>query len=178
MSSLPSMPDDQGTLLLLDESGQILDELPYDHHWHSPLLANEEGVSLERIQRRLTHGTGFQLDFRRFFRRFGTPTDKNSESFPEAGGKDLLQVEPKIFSPDNDGYQDFCFIKYHLTQNGFTGNISIYDINGRAVRQLANNSTMSTDGSFSWDGLDDALNPLPMGHYVILRGSFYVKTVK
>ena len=174
MSSLPSMPDDQGTLLLLDESGQILDELSYDHHWHSPLLANEEGVSLERIQADQPTAQASNWTSAASSAGFGTPTDKNSESFADAEGKDLLQVEPKIFSPDNDGYQDFCFIKYHLAQNGFTANISIYDINGRAVRRLANNSTISADGSFRWDGLDDALNPLPMGHYVICVDLFTV----
>ena len=174
MSSLPSMPDDLGTLLLLDETGQILDELPYDHHWHSPLLANEEGVSLERIRADDPTAQASNWTSAASSAGFGTPTDKNSESFADAGGKDLLQVEPKIFSPDNDGYQDFCFIKYHLTQNGFTANISIYDINGRVVRQLANNSTIAADGSFRWDGLDDALNPLPTGHYVICADLFTV----
>lgn len=174
MSSLPSMPDDQGTLLLLDERGQILDELPYDHHWHSPLLANEEGVSLERIQADQPTAMASNWASAASSAGFGTPTDKNSESLADAGGKDLLQAEPRIFSPDNDGYQDYCFIKYHLTQNGFTANISIYDINGRAVKRLANNSTISADGSFRWDGLDDALNPLPMGHYVICVDLFTV----
>jgi hypothetical protein len=174
LSSLPSMPDDLGTLLLLDESGQILDELSYDHHWHSPLLADEEGVSLERIQADQPTNLASNWASAASSAGFGTPTGKNSESFADAGGKDLMQAEPKIFSPDNDGYNDYCFIKYHLTQNGFTANISIYDINGRAVRRLANNSTISTDGSFRWDGLDDALNPLPMGHYVICVDLFTV----
>ena len=31
-------------------SGDILDELDYDHHWHNPLLGNESGVALERIR--------------------------------------------------------------------------------------------------------------------------------
>jgi hypothetical protein len=175
VSTLPSMPDDQGTILLLNEAGQILDELPYDHHWHSPLLANEEGVSLERIQADKPTAKASNWTSAASTVGFGTPTYKNSESFAEAGDMDLISVEPKIFSPDNDGYQDFCFIKYHLAQVGFTANIFIYDINGRMVRRLANNSTLSREGSFRWDGLDDTLNPLPMGHYVICVDLFTVQ---
>jgi hypothetical protein len=174
MSSLPSMPDDHGTLLLLDGTGRIMDELPYDHHWHYPLLADEEGVSLERIRADGPTAAADNWTSAASSAGFGTPTEKNSESFQGAGGNDLFQAEPEIFSPDNDGYQDFCFIRYHLTQNGFTASITIYDINGREVRMLANNNTISGDGSFRWDGLDDQRNPLPMGHYVICEDLFTV----
>ncbi len=174
MSALPSMPDDQGTILLLNAAGEVLDELPYDHHWHSPLLANEEGVSLERIQPDKPTALASNWSSAASSAGFGTPTYKNSESFSDGEGKDQVSVEPKIFSPDNDGYQDFCFVKYQLPQTGFTANIFIYDMNGRVVRQLANNSTLSMEGSFRWEGLDDTLNPLPMGHYVICVNLFSV----
>ncbi|MDP4129153.1 MAG: hypothetical protein Q8918_13300 [Bacteroidota bacterium] len=174
MSALPSMPDDQGTLLLLDESGMVLDELPYDHHWHSPLLANEEGVSLERISTEKPTALASNWASAAATAGFGTPTYKNSESFTGTEADAEVSVEPRIFSPDNDGYNDYCFVKYHQLPGGFTANISIYDINGRPVRQLANNSTLGTEGNFRWDGLDDTLNPLPMGHYVICVDLFSV----
>ncbi|MEJ0083330.1 MAG: lamin tail domain-containing protein [Puia sp.] len=49
LSSMPSLPDDMGKVVLLNTSADIIDELDYDHHWHSPLLSNESGVALERI---------------------------------------------------------------------------------------------------------------------------------
>jgi hypothetical protein len=175
MSGLPSMPDDQGTILLLNEGGQILDELSYDHHWHFPLLANEEGVALERIQADRPTQAADNWASAASSAGFGTPTAKNSASFSEQETTDQISAEPKIFSPDNDGYQDYCFVKFHLAQPGLVANISIYDINGRMVRQLTNNSTLGMAGSFRWDGLDDGLNPLPTGHYVICVDLFSVE---
>jgi Lamin Tail Domain len=174
MSGLPSMPDDQGTILLLNEGGQILDELSYDHHWHFPLLANEEGVALERIQADRPTQAADNWASAASSAGFGTPTYKNSASFSEQETTEQISAEPKIFSPDNDGYQDYCFVKFHLAQPGLVANISIYDINGRMVRQLTNNSTLGMAGSFRWDGLDDGLNPLPTGHYVICVDLFSV----
>src|SRR4029077_15697372 len=49
LSSLPSLPDDHGNIVLLNQPGNIVDELEYDHKWHFALIDNEQGVALERI---------------------------------------------------------------------------------------------------------------------------------
>ena len=46
---MPSLPDDKGTVLLLNIQGIIIDELQYDAKWHFPLIDNAEGVALERM---------------------------------------------------------------------------------------------------------------------------------
>jgi Lamin Tail Domain len=167
LSAIPSLPDDQGKVVLLNNSGEIIDELDYDHHWHSPLLVNESGVALERIRPDLPTALSSNWTSAAAPVGFGTPGYKNSESSSDSPGSGFISIEPKIFSPDMDGYQDFCFIKYHLPTAGFMGSISIYDITGRMVCKLVNNILWSTSGSFRWDGLDDQQNLLPMGHYVI-----------
>ncbi len=48
-----------------------------------------------------------------------------------------------------DGYQDFCFINYHLPAAGYMGSISIYDISGRMVRKLVNNVLWAIKRNFS-----------------------------
>src|SRR4051812_9003570 len=47
--SLPSFPDDEGTVVLLNKGDSIIDELTYSEKWHFPLLTDVSGVSLERI---------------------------------------------------------------------------------------------------------------------------------
>jgi hypothetical protein len=182
MSGLPSMPDDFGKLVLLNKTANIVDELDYDHHWHSPLLSDESGVALERISPDLPTNQSTNWTSASAPSGYGTPGYKNSESFMQAAGADLITVEPKIFSPDMDGYQDFCFINYSLPAAGFTGSISIYDVNGRPVRQLINNILWGIRGSFRWDGLDDQQHLLPMGHYIIYCNLFLpdgtIKNVK
>ncbi|HEY4935005.1 MAG TPA: lamin tail domain-containing protein [Puia sp.] len=167
LSALPSLPDDLGKVVLLNAAGEVLDELDYDHHWHSPLLASESGVSLERIRADLPTSLASNWTSAAATAGYGTPGYKNSESSADSGGARFISVEPKIFSPDMDGYQDFCFIHYHLPAAGFMGSISIYDIYGRMVRKLVNNILWATSGTFRWDGLDDQQNLLSMGHYVI-----------
>ena len=165
---LPSMPDDRGKIALLNASGVRIDELDYDHHWHSPLLTSESGISLERINPNLPASMASNWTSAAASAGFGTPGYKNSESFSAGNSdSDLISVEPKIFSPDQDGYQDFLFIHYQLPAAGFMGSISIYDILGRVVRKLVNNILWGTSGSFRWDGLDESMNRLPTGHYIL-----------
>ena len=167
VSALPSLPDDAGKVVLLNATGDIIDELDYDHHWHSPLLASETGVSLERIRSDQPTQLASNWTSAAASAGFGTPGYKNSESSADSSGTNLFSVEPELFSPDMDGYHDFCFINYHLPAPGFMGSISIYDFSGRMVRKLVNNLLWGISGTFRWDGLDDQQNPLPMGHYVI-----------
>ena len=46
---LPSLPDDKGSFSLLNEGGREIDKLSYPENWHFALVANAEGVALERI---------------------------------------------------------------------------------------------------------------------------------
>ena len=167
LTSLPSLPDDQGMVVLLNAAGETLDELDYDHHWHSPLLANETGVSLERIRPDLPTSLASNWTSAAASAGYGTPGYKNSESSTDSAAGEFISVEPKIFSPDFDGYQDFCFIHYNLPAAGYMGTISIYDVSGRKVCTLVNNILWATSGTFRWDGLDDQQNLLPTGHYII-----------
>ena len=172
LTALPSLPDDQGKVVLLNTTGKVIDELDYDHHWHSPLLANETGVSLERIQPDLPTSLPSNWTSAAATAGYGTPGYKNSESSSDSAAGQFISVEPKIFSPDFDGYHDFCFIHYNLPAAGYMGTISIYDVSGRKVCSLVNNILLATSGIFRWDGLDDQQNLLPMGHYIIYAELF------
>src|SRR5438105_507466 len=49
LSSLPSLPDGKGDVVLTNLQGQVIDELQYDEKWHFALINNREGIALERI---------------------------------------------------------------------------------------------------------------------------------
>ncbi len=49
MEKFPSFNNDEDYVVLLNENIQVIDELHYTDKMHSPLFADEEGVSLERI---------------------------------------------------------------------------------------------------------------------------------
>jgi len=46
-------------------------------------------------------------------------------------------------------------------------NASVYTPYGRLVRQLVRNELVSTDGTFSWDGITDENSKAPVGIYII-----------
>jgi hypothetical protein len=168
ITSMPSLPDDLGKVVLLNTSADVIDELDYDHHWHSPLISDESGVALERIRTDLPTDLASNWTSGTAASGYGTPGYKNAEYSTDSTAADFISIEPKVFSPDMDGYKDFLFLNYHLPAAGFIGTVSIYDIYGRMVRKLVDNILWGTDGSFRWDGLDDQQRLLPMGHYILI----------
>jgi len=50
---------------------------------------------------------------------------------------------------------------------GYTGNITIYDSQGRLVKYLVRNSLLGTEGTFSWDGRTEASQKASIGIYII-----------
>lgn len=170
--ALPSLPDDKGTIVLLNMQGAVIDELSYDHSWHFGLINDEEGVALERINYNLPTQNRSNWSSAASTVGFGTPGYPNSQLMGDARLQAQVAISPAVFSPDNDGFNDFAVIDYQLPTPGFVANIRIFDSNGRLVRRLAQNATLTTTGRFRWDGLDDKLNKLPIGTYVVFTELF------
>jgi hypothetical protein len=167
LHQLPSMPDDRGDLVLTDAQGSLIDELAYDQSWQFQLLANAEGVALERIDPNGPTQDAQNWGSAASVAGFGTPGYQNAEFRPAQAGGANITVSPSLFSPDNDGYDDFCFIHYQLPEPGWVANLSIFDANGRPVRALIQSATLGSQGDFRWDGLDDKNNKLSTGIYVL-----------
>jgi flagellar hook assembly protein FlgD len=83
-----------------------------------------------------------------------------------------VTVTPEVFSPDNDGFDDFLTISYRFPQNGYVMNVTVFDAGGRPVRALQRNALCGQTGSFRWDGLNDKFAKLPLGPYVIFTEIF------
>jgi len=175
ISSLPSMPDDEGDIILLDDQGNVMDELHYNHQWHFPLISNEEGVALERIDYNRPTQDPANWTSAASTVNFGTPTYQNSEFRVEEAHPSGISISPKIFSPDHDGFEDDCLISFQFSNPGYTANITIFDAAGRPVRYLVQNATLGVSGQFRWDGLDDKQNRLPMGIYIVFIEVFTIK---
>ena len=98
---------------------------------------------------------------------FGTPTRQNSQYINTELSSLVLAVEPELFSPDNDGFEDVLTLSYHLKSAGFVGNIFIFDTQGRIIRHLMQNELLGVEGSISWDGLNNQREKVRMGTYII-----------
>lgn len=165
--SLPSYPNTNGTVVLLNEQGTVVDEVPYSEKWHFDLITNREGISLERIDPSGPSNNPSNWHSAASTAGYATPGYKNSQFLQANRSNIKIEVLPKVFSPDGDGYDDFAIINYNVNEPGYVANITIFDAAGRPVKQLARNNLMGVTGSWKWDGLDDKGSKLPIGTYII-----------
>jgi lamin tail-like protein/CHU domain-containing protein len=172
LSSLPSMPDDKGILVVLNQQGSIIDELHYDHNWHFALIDDEAGIALEKINYNFPTQDKSNWTSAASTTGFGTPGYQNSQLMNDVQLQAQVSVMPAVFSPDNDGWNDFATIEYRVNEPGYVANIRIFDANGRRVRYLAQNKTLSATGRFTWDGLDENRYKLPVGIYIVITEIF------
>ena len=166
VSSMPSFPDDEGDVILLNSQGAVVDEVKYKDDWQFALLADPNGVSLERIDPDGVSQEATNWHSAASTAGFGTPTYKNSQYKLLQSINAIIEITPKVFSPDNDGRDDIATIQYKTTEPGYVANITIYDANGRPVRNLVKNATLGLQGYWIWDGLDDKRSKLPVGSYI------------
>ncbi len=166
----PAYGNHEGTVILTTFENNIIDLFNYSEDMQYPLLNYVDGVALERTNfdnptsdRNNWHSAAESVGF-------GTPGERNSQFVAVEPEDNSIVVEPEIFSPDNDGYNDLISIKYHYDQPGYTLTVDIYNSKGQLVRKLVNNEYLGTSGSVNWDGIQDDNTKAPVGIYV-----FYIQ---
>jgi len=168
LSSMPSMRDDNGAIIILDQEGLAIDRFDYDESYHSPLLDDNEGVSLERLR-----FNGDSNDENNWFsasaaNNYATPGFANSQALMGEARNDIVIVEPLSFSPDISGTADFTTLTYNFDSPGNVLNINIFDANGNLIRRLSQNKLVGTTTFFTWDGTNDDGARARIGYYMIL----------
>jgi len=164
---LPTMNDDNGIVLLLNKSLEIIDKISYDEDMQFSLLATNEGVSLERINYNRPSADKTNWHSASELVGFATPAYENSQYLDEEDIVDEVTIVPEVFSPDNDGFEDVTNITLLLDEPGYVANIKIFDSKGRLIRYLANNQLLGIESVITWDGLDDKSQKAPIGIYVV-----------
>ena len=172
ISSMPSFNNDKGDVILLNEQGNIIDEVAYSEKWHFKLISNDEGVSLERIDYDAPSQSEQNWHSAATSVGYGTPTYKNSQNRIDATVQGEIMVTPDVISPDNDGTDDFATIDYSFPGPGYVAGITIFDATGRPVRYLQRNALCGVKGYFRWDGLGEKDQKLPVGIYIIYTEVF------
>jgi len=168
MKTFPSYSDDAGTVVLLNDSLVVLDEFTYSAKMQSPFLADENGVSLERIS--LEKPTGNRDNWASAAESvgFATPGLPNSQNGIETEIQDEITPEPKAFSPNGDDYNDELTIHFKLSKPGYIANVRIFDAGGRQVKYLVKNQSLAQEGSWPWNGESESGQRLNIGVYIIL----------
>jgi hypothetical protein len=170
--SLPTFPDDKGEVILLNDVGEVIDELNYDDKWHFTLINEKEGISLERISAGGSTNDPFNWHSASTTSGYGTPGYRNSQVLPENKSPGSISLSTGIISPDMDGRDDYLLISYQFPAPGNVAYVTAFDSRGRAVRLIAAGSLCGTTGGFRWDGLNDSGSLVPYGVYIILTEVF------
>lgn len=173
ISSLPSFPDDEGTVVIMRKLDSVVcDEVSYSEKWHFGLLDNPSGISLERLSASGGSNNRHNWTSASSASHFGTPGYRNSQSMITPEIQTGWTVYPKIFTPDNDGIDDYMSVEVNGSFIGYVINSKIFDVSGREVRYFLKNENLGTTNIFRWDGLDDERRRLTPGAYIVVSHVF------
>jgi hypothetical protein len=173
--SVPALSNEGATVVLCNVAKDtIFDELRYNPDWHHPLIQNQQGVSLERINPESPTQSAESWHSAASTVHYATPGYRNSQ-YTEINSSESTKafwLEDESFSPDNDGNDDLLLIHYRFSEAGWMGNICIFDAQGKRVNSLCKNQLLSTEGTLTWDGRRDDNSLANLGLYVIYAELF------
>lgn len=167
LTTLPSMADAEGSIMILDKLGNTIDMLQYTEKMHNSLLTSKDGVSLERVSPLAASDNPSNWVSAAADAGFATPTRQNSNYNNKPITENNISLLSETFSPNGDGFEDYLQINYKFAKGNNIINIRILDHTGRVVRHLINNESVSVEGFVNWDGTDDDQHKQPIGVYIV-----------
>ena len=166
-----NLNNESATLVLTNAAkDSVYDELTYNVKWQHPLIKNPKGVALERINPDLPTQSSDSWHSAATDVHYGTPGYRNSqyrELDSTVKTEKFVWIEPESFSPDNDGVDDVCFIRYKTDANGYVANAIIFNAVGVKIFQLASQKLLSAEGFLTWDGKTNKGKNTNVGIYVL-----------
>jgi len=166
VAGFPALDNSAGSVYLYNSTSTELDHYYYNKSQQLSLLSTQAGVSLERIR---AQGPSAASNFHSAAGTVGyaTPGRPNSQAQDAVGNGQELSMVPELFTPDNDGQQDFTTLNYQLDQPGYVGSVTVYDALGQLTRRLLRNESLPTTGFVQWDGLDEHGRKAAVGYYIV-----------
>lgn len=165
--AIPSLPNSLGDVALINDANELIDSIHYDETWHFPYLENLDGVSLSKID---ISGSGIQPS--------NWISGSSNDNYATPGyssihvSEDLsnspLSIEPTVINPNGNGTDDFATITLSRSNLGSLVTLNVYNLNGRLVKELANNTLVTSKTRFIWDGTDHNGGIVSLGHYFII----------
>lgn len=162
-----SLSNSGETIIITDSLNNVIDAVTYDPNWHNPNFTDTKGISLERLNPAFPSND--KSNWSSCTKPIGgTPGLINSIFTENTKPNSDVSVTPNPFSPDGDGFEDFTLINFKLNSPFSQMRVKVFDIKGRIVRTLANNSVTGNEGTIIFDGLDDNDQKLRIGIYIVL----------
>jgi hypothetical protein len=158
--------NDGDHVVLRDPFGTTIDSVAFLASWHHPDVSEPRGRSLERVNPDLSSN-----DRRNWSTSpspvGGTPGEPNGIFTRLIPNSASISMSPNPFSPDGDGVEDFCIVRYNLPLATSIIRLTVFDARGRLIRTLANTELSGAHGELVWDGLDDVRQRVRIGPYIL-----------
>ena len=176
-NSIPSFNDASGNVSVygrqITGARLMVDSLDYDEEWHYTLLADNEGISLEKVSINLATNQAASWHSASETAGFATPGYENSQLITTIDRTTTFNIQDKTFSPNQDGDKDRLVINYNLEKSGYLATVKIYNDRGFLVKELYNNVLLSSEGLLSWDGTKNDTQLASIGIYLITYELFH-----
>ncbi len=162
---LIALPDDEGSLALVDAAQNVIDVVTYTSAQHSVFIVTADGVSLERLSADAASNDAANWHSASTQAGGATPGRRNSVEAVSSGlPSNAITVDPPAFRPVN-GKPNFTLIRYNFDQAGYVANARILDQQGRCIRLIASNDLLGTEGFYRWDGDRNDGSRARVGYY-------------
>jgi hypothetical protein len=165
---LTSLSDENAIVVLKGTNDKIIDKFEYNSNMHFSLLNNNKGVSLERLNPDMPTQSNSNWHSASQTAGFATPGFENSQ-YTELTKNihENITVSPELFTPDNDGFEDFVEIGINPNLQGTTATIHIFNSSGILIRHITGKQYLGSDDILIWDGTSDEHKLEPPGIYII-----------
>lgn len=165
-AALPACNNDEDDLILINHTGQLIDELNYSENWHYTELISTENISLEKLN---IEGDNIA---RNWFSAssssgYGTPGLKNSNTKEQKLHSEVFTIASDVISPNNDGIDDLLLVDINLKNQGWTGSVKIINSEGITIHILYDNLLFGINDQLIWNCKKVDNSILTAGVYVL-----------
>jgi hypothetical protein len=167
MEQFPVYNLDEGWVVLLNKEMSVIDEFHYVESMHHPLISNVKGISLERnsFSRASDDPSNWHSASKTV--GFATPGYRNSAMELISHAAEMVNFEPAVFSPNDDGLNDRFLIRLSPGGSGWMANIRIYNESGVEIKRLANNQMIGNSDVIEWNGTKENHQKAGLGIYIV-----------
>lgn len=168
--SLPPLSDGGGTVVLLNQSGRVMDSFTFSDALHTSREKNRAGIALERISPDSPANSATNWRSATEEVGYGTPGVANSAPEIELDGEERgFWLLSPFLTPERGGEEAEGRLAYALEAGSeVKASITLFDRSGVQQRSLLLNATLSGSGLIRWDGRDQQGALLPAGVYILL----------
>ena len=164
---LPVLANNGATVVLLRLTDlTVIDGVSYSPKWHDSAIKDPKGVALERLDPDKPTQDATNWHSAAESAGYGTPGYRNSQQLLPSSTQNGF--ERPYWSDSERSY----LLRYQLADAGYRCRIWVFDTMGRRIAEIANLSTLATEGTLRWDGIGyDGSRPKP-GIYIFYAELF------